>query len=356
MKTTWLVALALAAPLCATLACGAPEPQPSTAKETAPAEPANRRPPNPLRDAYFGDLHVHTRYSFDAFVFGTHATPDDAYRYAKGEPIQACRRSLRCACGSRSTSSPSPTMREFLGAIASLEDRNGPLYYSPLGVEVRDADQVSERRALFRALAQRYRSGELQKQLEGAAPAVAAAWNDTIGAAERHYDPGRFTTFVGYEYTSAPDAQNLHRNVIFRGKASDLPFSSADSENPEDLWAWLDARRAEGIEALAIPHNSNGSNGQMFALASWAGRPLDAAYADRTRCATSRWSRSRRSRGPRTLIRCSRPTTSGRTSRSSPSASRPRSRASRAAATCARRCSTASSSKPGVPAIPGRSA
>jgi hypothetical protein len=75
--------------------------------------------------------------------------------------------------------------------------------------------------------------------------------------------------------------QNLHRNVIFRSsKVPAEPFTALDSQNPEDLWAWLDARRAEGIEALAIPHNSNGSNGQMFKLADWAGNPFDAGYAD----------------------------------------------------------------------------
>jgi hypothetical protein len=75
--------------------------------------------------------------------------------------------------------------------------------------------------------------------------------------------------------------QNLHRNVIFRGSAApEIPFSQFDSQNPEDLWAWLDAYRAEGIEALAIPHNSNGSNGQMFRMETFDGEPLDAGYAE----------------------------------------------------------------------------
>jgi hypothetical protein len=107
-----------------------------------------------------------------------------------------------------------------------------------------------------------------------------SAWQEVVAAAERHYAPGEFTTFIGYEYTSAPDSQNLHRNVIFRGRGSDLPFTAQDSNNPENLWAWLDARRAEGIEALAIPHNSNGSNGQMFRLETFDGKPLDGAWAE----------------------------------------------------------------------------
>ena len=113
------------------------------------------------------------------------------------------------------------------------------------------------------------------------AEVMRSAWSEMVASAERNNEPGKFTTFIGYEYTSAPDMQNLHRNVIFRsGKAPEQPFTSLDSQNPEDLWRWLDARRAEGIEALAIPHNSNGSNGQMFKLADWAGNPFDAGYAD----------------------------------------------------------------------------
>ena len=107
------------------------------------------------------------------------------------------------------------------------------------------------------------------------------AWLDTIEAAEQFNDPGKFTTFVAYEYTAnSEDRGNLHRNVIFRGsdKLPAVPFSKLNSRNPEGLWDWMDKLRAQGIESLAIPHNSNGSNGQMFKLEDWAGNPLDEAY------------------------------------------------------------------------------
>jgi hypothetical protein len=110
---------------------------------------------------------------------------------------------------------------------------------------------------------------------------VAPAWREIIDAANRHYEPGRFTTFIGYEFTSSPNSQNLHRNVIYRGgEAPEFPFSRFDSPNPEDLWAWMDRQRAAGFDALAIPHNSNGSNGQMFRLETFDGQPLDGAYAE----------------------------------------------------------------------------
>jgi len=103
-----------------------------------------------------------------------------------------------------------------------------------------------------------------------------------VASANRHNDPGNFTAFVAYEYTaSGADSGNLHRNVIFRDDiAPELPFSRLDSSNPEDLWAWMDNNRANGIESLAIPHNSNGSNGSMFMLTDNAGRPIDDAYAN----------------------------------------------------------------------------
>ncbi|NOX50701.1 MAG: DUF3604 domain-containing protein, partial [Gammaproteobacteria bacterium] len=109
---------------------------------------------------------------------------------------------------------------------------------------------------------------------------VRTAWEDIQAAAQRHNQPGKFTTFIGYEFTSVRDG-NLHRNIIYRGEqAPALPFSRLDSLNPEDLWDWMDEQRAQGIEALAIPHNSNGSNGNMFDLVKFAGEPLDADYAE----------------------------------------------------------------------------
>ena len=99
------------------------------------------------------------------------------------------------------------------------------------------------------------------------------AWTDTIRAAEAFNEPGSFTTFVAYEFTSSTDDRgNLHRNVIFQGadRLPAMPFSRFHSQNPEGLWDWMDGLRQNGIEALAIPHNSNGSNGQMFKLVDWA--------------------------------------------------------------------------------------
>ena len=109
-----------------------------------------------------------------------------------------------------------------------------------------------------------------------------SSWADVARAANEHNDPGNFTTFIGYEFTTSSDVENgnLHRNVIFEGsKAPERPWTRIDSINPEDLWAWMDKLRDKGIDSIAMPHNSNGSNGQMFEVEKFDGSPIDKEYA-----------------------------------------------------------------------------
>lgn len=248
---------------------------------------------DPERRAYFGDLHVHTVYSFDAYVMGTLATPHDAYRFAKGEPIEhAAGFELQLEqpldfyavtdhamfLGVAAEAADTTTVFSKNAFAESLHDLNAPDNRGLLSLPGRIGAFANFIPDLLGAI----QEGEVDG--DGVLDISRSAWADTIRTADLHNDPGRFTTFVAYEYTTwSGDMGNLHRNVVFRGSEElpAVPFSRVHSANPEDLWAWMDGLREQGIESLAIPHNSNGSNGQMFKLVDWAEDPMNDAYAER---------------------------------------------------------------------------
>ncbi len=272
-----LAAALLAAAVLVAVAGCAREPAEGAAAAPAPADSPTTAP-NPQRNAYFGDLHVHTRFSFDAYIFNVRATPDDAYRFAKGEAISHPN-GFPIQLQSGALDFQAVTDHDlYLGSMAEMDDPASALYLTALGKELRELGSTA---GFARALAA-FRSGEFpQLPADAVERAARGAWQQIVAAAEQHNQPGRFTTFAGYEYTaSSADRGNLHRNVIFAGAAPDLPYSAVTSPDPETLWRYLDDLRSRGIEGLAIPHNSNGSNGHMFALATFDGRPLDAAYAE----------------------------------------------------------------------------
>ena len=251
---------------------------------------AGRPPLNPDRNAYFGDLHVHTKYSFDAFAFGTLATPYDAYRFAKGEAIKhpaGFKVQLRAPLdfygvtdhgffmGVSPVAADTSTDFSKYSFAQVLHDLNAP--------DNMDRWSVLDRMRSFgvaRALALAIVEGEVDP--EEPLAITRSAWAESINAADEHNIPGHFTTFVAYEYsTAADDNGSLHRNVIFESsdRVPEVPFSRMHSRNAEDLWGWMDTLREAGIESLAIPHNSNKSNGHMFKLFDWAGDPIDDEYA-----------------------------------------------------------------------------
>ena len=225
------------------------------------------------KHAWFGDLHVHTRYSYDAFFFGTLASPDDAYRFARGDPLMhPAGIELRL---DRPLDFYAVTDHAyFLGmwwAVRTNPDH--PLRADPAAVEIVEAGSRYERGVAYRKA---FRWPRVPSQAED----MRTAWRDIQAAAQRHYDPGRFTTFIGFEFTPEPNMDGLHRNVIYRG--TEVPphvIGRSETLNPEFLWDWMDRHRADGIEALAIPHNMNLSNGRMFEGTYFDGSPLDAAYA-----------------------------------------------------------------------------
>ena len=250
--------------------------------------------PNPDKNAYFGDLHVHTSNSFDAYTFGTIANPVDAYKFAQGEAI------------------PHPTGYNiqlkrpldfyavtdhavFLGIIKEAADTSSEFskyeFTKPMHNLNEDVSNsifsILKRAGLFRGFGGAARDGLEDGSVDRDLIETVgkSTWKKTIKAADDAYQPGIFTTFAGYEYSSSLDLYNkyLHRNVIFKS-TKNLPeriFSRDDSLDPEELWNWMDLQREQGVESLAIPHNSNISGGAAFSLNDYNGGPVDGAYFDK---------------------------------------------------------------------------
>ena len=234
-------------------------------------------------ELYWGDTHVHSAYSLDANLFNNFTLgPDAAYRFAKGEAIRTgagqfaqLERPLDFLVVSDHAEymgvfkmiredHPAVSETETARVVKKLIDENpifGPESITALNRAL-DGDPLVEDENLQRLV-----------------------WDDVIDIAERNNEPGRFVSIVGYEWGSTPGGDNLHRNVLFRDGPDKtkqiLPFSAVHSMAPEDLWAFL-ARyeRDTGGQAFAIPHNSNLSNGRMFAVEDSRGQPFSKAYAE----------------------------------------------------------------------------
>jgi hypothetical protein len=282
-----LAAMAMAVAL---IACGEsgepvePEPMeqaPEAAPEAHAAVPAAEPPPGPAdRRALFGAVHVHTGYSFDAFTNGTVSRPEDAYAWARGEPIQGNKAGLMLQIRTPLDFYAVSDHAEMMGVFPRMRDPESPLSQHPMAARVLSEEQ-NEAMQAFAEILRDFSAGEVDPAFTD--PEISrSVWQEIVTTADAHYAPGEFTTFPAFEWTSNPDQRNLHRVVVFRDSrvVPELAYSSIDSDRPEDLWRWMEAQREAGSTLLAIPHNGNASDGLMFSLVDSDGKPLDAAYAE----------------------------------------------------------------------------
>lgn len=239
---------------------------------------------NPLKQALFGDLHVHTAYSFDSYVSNQRNTPWDAYRFAKGEPITLSNaegeQSLIAQLQRPLDFTAVTDHAEFLGQIKiCTEDSDKLGYWWPYCIATRSSNfYISLLAADYWVnLGVTGTSNEKEKSficsINDCKLADGEFWDNIQQAAEEHYDRSsscQFTTFVGYEYTDAPNFKNLHRNVIFRNdNVTELPISTYETgtQNFPELWVRLREQCIDGdsgCDVMSIPHNPNLSGGLMF--------------------------------------------------------------------------------------------
>ncbi len=256
----------------------APSTAPTTGGRTVDA--AADGEPNPLRDAFFGETHMHTAYSLDAYIGGARLTPFDAYRYAKGEAVtvDGAERSRRRPLDFVAVSDHA----EYIGEMYSTMTEGAPGHDQELLQQLRGLTSLEEKQQWFaKYVVENNRGANPQHPpFFAGSETTESAWQVMIDAAEEHNDPGRFTAFIAFEWSGAPNGGNLHRNVIFRdAHVPEMPVSSYEVRREDGLWEWMAGLEGHGMKALAIPHNSNASKGMMFPATDAAGDPIDLEYA-----------------------------------------------------------------------------
>ena len=256
--------------------------------------PANKKitySPYPARTfpnrVYFGDTHLHTSYSADAGMAGAIVGPEDAYRFARGEEVKS-NSGLPVKLSRPLDFLVIADHAENLGLAPMIAESDPALLKSEWGKKVHDLAKtgtIEGQGAAFNMWIAAMQ--ELKDPFKGQEKTMARpAWKRLTAAAEKYNEPGRFTAIIGFEWTSGPNGNNLHRNVLFRDgkdKADQIiPLSYYDTGDPEDLWKWMaDYEKKTGGKMLAIAHNGNLSNGLMFDdVTLTTKKPLDREYAE----------------------------------------------------------------------------
>jgi hypothetical protein len=266
-----------------------PKEAPVPAEEPLPTEPAPAKPiavpAGSPSQVFWGDTHLHTSYSPDAYLMQNRsADPDTAYRYAKGYPVVHPYHKARIQIHTPLDFLVVSDHGEFMGVLPKLLQGDPMVADTKTGKRYRKMAAAGKELDVF---------GELIAMVNGVIPpdpnlnnetVNRTVWGEIMEASDRHNEPGKFTAFMGWEWSSTPQGANLHRVVVMRGGKANgdtfIPYTSFDSNEPEDLWAWLEetSKKAD-TDFLAIPHNSNISKGLMFPLVDSKGKAVTAEYA-----------------------------------------------------------------------------
>ncbi|MEY8201338.1 MAG: DUF3604 domain-containing protein, partial [Colwellia sp.] len=233
----------------------------------------------------WGDTHLHTNLSPDAFIKGnTTATPDDSFNFAKGAPVIDANSRAKIKIDTPLDFLVVTDHAEYVGIPKMIWGGDERLMKTEEGKRFAKMIKEGKGTQVFVDLLgtvnankpyEALNSNEIRKSV----------WSESVAAAERHNDPGKFTAFIGWEWSSIPQGQNLHR-IVFTPQGGDvankfIPFSAFDSDIETDFWNWLDKTSKEtGADFVAIPHNGNISNGLMFPLTDRAGNPITKRYAN----------------------------------------------------------------------------
>lgn len=230
---------------------------------------------------FWGETHLHTSYSWDAGLVGNTLGPGEAYRFAKGQQVIA------------SSGQPVKLVRpldwlvvadhaESLGVAVLIERSDPAILASDIGRKTHDLYKAGDIYGAFETWA-------FNTIMAGVNPLddddlTRTVWEEIIGHAETHNQPGAFTAFIGFEWSSSPNGNNLHRVVVFRDGGDRakqvVPYGADQSSNPEDLWRWMAAYEEKtGGRMLALAHNGNLSNGLMFATETLSGKRINRDYA-----------------------------------------------------------------------------
>ena len=240
---------------------------------------------NPLKEAYFGDLHIHTGMSLDAYIGGIRTTPDQAYQFAKGETLTILD-TIKVKIQRPLDFAAVTDHSEFLGELYSIHTRGAPAHRSLAAIFLRriGLDTLKQQELFLKTTGAGNKSDDpgfrTHLPFFQGFETTTVGWDIHLQAANDHYEPGKFTTLAAYEWSLGGASSHMHRNIFFGDmNVPTYPISSLEARNELELWKALEKMKNDGADVMAVPHNSNLSVGKTFTYEQPDGKPYDKEYA-----------------------------------------------------------------------------